>query len=381
MTPAIRAVLFSQRRMAPYLGQVASHSFMPTSFSATNKQIMSRTRHVCRENVSQVQLIFPNWYANNSAPGADATITASIEYPVGTFTQVTFSASASGTIPNGSTLTSDPVNLAIAKGDAFYSRSYFTSTAGIIYHGQVNTLSLGERVAFGVSGIVDMTMGGTVPAGSDIGYAPLAIIGQTRVPSFALLGDSKVAGVGDTVSTTTSAVGELARSFGNDFAYINLGFTGTTAAQIVAQGASGPRVLAGLYCSHVICELGVNDLPRGAAPILADLQTIRGFFPGRPFVQSTITPKTTGAWTLADGSDQTVTAQESSRVSLNASIRAIPSGFAGFLEIADQVESARDSGKWKAPGYTADGLHETPTGYLAIQNSGAINPTLLGRLR
>jgi lysophospholipase L1-like esterase len=37
----------------------------------------------------------------------------------------------------------------------------------------------------------------------------------------------------------------------------------------------------------------------------------------------------------------------------------------GYFETADVMESARDSGVWK-PGYTADGLHPTPTGYAAM---------------
>lgn len=49
------------------------------------------------------------------------------------------------------------------------------------------------------------------------------------------------------------------------------------------------------------------------------------------------------------------------------------------FEIADVVETARDSGIWLAPGYTPDGVHDTNTANLAIQASGNINPAVFVR--
>lgn len=37
-----------------------------------------------------------------------------------------------------------------------------------------------------------------------------------------------------------------------------------------------------------------------------------------------------------------------------------------FFEIADTVESSRNSGRWKAPGYTADGIHPSAVGHAAM---------------
>jgi hypothetical protein len=386
MTPAIRALLMSQRRLAPYLGQIATHSYVPSTLSAPNKQIMCRNRHVCRSEVSVVQLIYANWYGPlEAAVGADATITAAIEYPAGTFTQVLFSGVAAGTIPNGSNLISDPVTVSIPKGATFYSRSYYTNTAGIPYSGVGSNTSNGEAATFAASGVVDQTMGGTVAVTSGaVGYGPVAILGQTTVPSFFLIGDSKGQGISDTPVAVggTSAVGELARSFGDGFPHINAGISSSAAYSMVVAGQRVNRSALGLYCSHVLCQFGINDLSASysAATVLADIQTIRNLYPNRPFFQATVAPKTTSTDSWATVVNQTPFAQEAERVALNALIRSGVAGHSGFLEIADAVESARDSGKW-AVGYTSDGIHENTTGYVAVHTSGAINPTLLGRRR
>ena len=52
--------------------------------------------------------------------------------------------------------------------------------------------------------------------------------------------------------------------------------------------------------------------------------------------------------------------------------------FVGYFEVADQVETARDSGIWQ-PNFTFEGIHEVQAGYLAIKNSGAINTAVIHR--
>jgi hypothetical protein len=73
-----------------------------------------------------------------------------------------------------------------------------------------------------------------------------------------------------------------------------------------------------------------------------------------PTYQVTLEPYSTGSWgTLgAQTAETTLTA----RNAYNAYIRAGLIGAAGYIEIADHYESARDSGKWK-PGFTSDGIH------------------------
>lgn len=115
---------------------------------------------------------------------------------------------------------------------------------------------------------------------------------------------------------------------------------------------------------------------RTAAQVLADLQTIRRFYPGKRFYQSTILPRSTGDYTSLN---QTPHSSNGARVTLNDAIRALPLGFHGYFESADQVESARNSGIWQ-PNMTGDGLHPINTGYAAIQNSRVYDPTVLARI-
>ena len=70
----------------------------------------------------------------------------------------------------------------------------------------------------------------------------------------------------------------------------------------------------------------------------------------------------------------------SARGVLNAAIRAssVSNQNNGFIEIADQTEDTRDTGKWKVDGtaskYTADGIHPQPVGYDLIVTA-AVVPT------
>jgi hypothetical protein len=97
----------------------------------------------------------------------------------------------------------------------------------------------------------------------------------------------------------------------------------------------------------------------------ADQTTIKNKTPNIPHYLCTVYPDSTGAWNLADGSDQTVSGHLAELIAYNTWIRsggAVAAGFAGYFEVADFNEMApRNSGKWKADGttskYTSDGLH------------------------
>lgn len=386
MRASLYPVLFSRQRLRPYYGQIASRTFASGQFSAPNKQIMSRQRHVCQTDVSSIQLVYPCWQGAELVTGANATITAAVEYPVGTFTQVKFSGATQGTIVDGGYVVSDAVSVVIPRGATFYSRSYFTNTAGIVYSAYGSNTSSGEAATFAASGVVDQTMGGTVTATSGaVGYGPIAIIGQTSVASIAILGDSRAAGLNDTMSGTATGAGEITRSINDTAPYCNLSIPSVTARGIVTLGQNCTRIKMAQYCSHIIFQLGTNDMTGGddSSVLVASAQQIRSWLPGRPFYVCTVAPRTTSTDAWATTVNQTPVAAEFRRVAYNAIVRGGQiSGVSGFIEIADQVESTRDSGFWKAPSYTTDGIHESPTAHIAIQTSGAIVPaTLTARVR
>jgi hypothetical protein len=322
-----------------YLGQVATRTFIPNTFNGTNKQIMSRTFHYARDAITSLQLVIPNFYFNllaspgstEAGPGSGTSITASIEYPAATFTQVKFSGSATGSPADNSLLVSDAVSIAIPNGAQFFVRTWFSNANGIMFglYSSSNGLSTGDGTVFGVT-TPDLTMSGSITQATNVvGVAPCAIIAQTRKASVYLLGDSRVFGLRDT-GDSSGDLGELARSLGPTLAYINGGCPGDRSVDFTTgtHGANRRALMA--YTSHMISNFGINDVTAGNSPasVLSAYQTITGYHPGPKYI-CTIAPQTTGAWTLANGSDQTVTANEANRVSLNTSIRSGVANFAG----------------------------------------------------
>lgn len=383
------------------LRQCATRCYIPNFADTTNKQIMSRTRHRMQSgDVTALQVVFPNFYVDGGFNGASfrefgltqpATIMASIEYPAGTFTQLTFGGSASGTIANGGVLASDSVAVSIPRGAFFFIRSYFTNPIGV-----QNSVSLldpsGEAVTIGVSGVADQTMSGTI-AQSAISapytaavwaYYPVAIVGQTARKAVMLVGDSRMIGIYD--STTTPQYygngGYIAQSIGGLFAYANYACSADTAQNFVNDhtvNSSNHRVALQQYFDAVIGGFGVNDLSAGrtASQIFLDVSAMAGYY-SVPFLQTTIAPATLSSdgWTSLTG--QTVFGGEADRVNFNMAVRR------GILPVYDYVDTAAalesgTTGKWP-PGFTTDGAHENFNGSLAVVRSGIVSDKLMQAL-
>ena len=372
-----------------YTGLVASRCNVPSSIGgAGNPQAMARSRHVAMDTITSLKVVFGNWYVNSSfaevGSGATATVECSIEYPVGTYTRVTFSGSNAGSIASATNIVSDETAVSIPIGAAFFVRTYWLCSAGMPYTLGTNinnatgtsTVS-GELFAYG-SSVANAVMGGSINnAGVTTYFRPQAIIGRTKKVSWWLAGDSRL-GQGatsniDSASDVYGLVGELERILGKDYACLNAGRNGESLRNATTNYTLRSALSA--YCSHVACEYGINDFDAGgrsAATVLADAVIFRALFSTKPFWQSTISPQSTGAWTLTDFSDQTPKASNTARVAYNALVRYGSAPFDGYFEVADAVESARDSGKWKAPGYTADGTHGIQLSMLALQAAAKI---------
>lgn len=367
-------------RKTSYIGQVATRSGLLNWTNGTNKQMMSRSRHQARENISLLKIAVPNWYcalqvapsngteANN---GASTTVTASIEYPVGVFTRITFGGSVSGVNPAGSTIYSDWVNVSIPNGADFYVRLWTSNPTGLVYYNN-HIAQSGEMNAFGVT-TPDLTMGGSFAAASNIMQVPCAIIGYATQPSFWLAGDSRCAGISDSASASLN-VGELARTIGNKFAYINAGIASDRVN--LASANYTRRLELSQFCSHIISNYGINDNRsdggnRSSAQVMTDLNTFGALFGGKPFYQCTIAPYTSSTDSFATTANQStaVNTNHAQLLVLNDAIRAggVTSAW-GIIEIWNAVTT---SGVW-TPGLTTDGLHENHRGNLAIQASNAV---------
>lgn len=213
---------------------------------------------------------------------------------------------------------------------------------------------------------------GTIPSPNDPSnkFMPSAIIGMTDEVTFFLIGDSRIMYGYDSPNDILLLVGEVGRSLGSIFATGNYGVGGEK-IQNWATGQGAKRLTLAKYYSHVFCQHGVNDLgaSRTAAQIKTDTLTVRALFPGKPFYRSTISPLASSTDGFATPGNQTTGASNAQRVLVNADIRKGNHGNCGFVEVADVMETARDSGIWNNL-YTIDGTHPITLACKAVYDSG-----------
>lgn len=374
------------RQFATRCGIPNVHNFIFTA-------VRSRSGHYARSNVTAVKLLFPNWYIDGllmnqtweEKPLGTQSLLASIEYPLGQFTRVKFAGADTGIVPAGGSLLSDATSIGISNGDMFWVRTVLTGGGTLFESGESfeSSPAIYNAVTFGdtcdVNNAADNTMGGPYNGAANDGYIyrPAVIAAQTSNAAPLILGDSKSHGSGGG-EDASGDYGEIAPSVGPFHGYNNYSL-GTYAGYRVIASHSRLQTLKP-YFSHLICQFGVTDYtdaaPTGAA-VLATMQTVWNYFSGLTICHSTLAPFTNSSdnWNTVGG--QTLRPFEPERVAFNNLLRAGPTGLNVLFEVADVVETARNSGLWKA-GYTADGIHESQAGYSAIKASGAISPALTG---
>jgi len=369
--------------------QVATRCRLMTHSYTGGTLFNARSYHYARGAVTSLRVVYGGWYTNISGgfnldidSVGSAVIRASVEYPVGTFTQIRWGGAVEAAFPHGGgLLISDPVSVAIPKDAKFYIRRYFNGTGSCYIEQssftpatQLTDLTGGDATSFD-SG--DLTMGGTiVDSGSFAPAPPLAILAQTSHPSFALVGDSRVQGAGDIIEANVGDSGELARGIGLTHGYINMGVWGDTLALYLEGNNSRRRRALIQFCTHVVSELGINDVESGVsvATMKANIGVLRNLaeIRAKSFYHSTYVTETTSTDGWATTANQTVSGFEAQRLELNTWIRGGGDGlFTGYVDPCPAVENT--PGIWKAPGYTVDGIHESQTAFRAIQSAGVTN--------
>lgn len=379
-------------RLVPYLGSVATgHNLIPGYGGADSASSGSNCRsvHTAREDImSSMQLLDFNWYVNNAGtgltyqetnPGAAVTFTHSVEYPIGNpnRVQVTWSGASSVSVADGGQAISDVIPIIIPKGGTFYIYTFRHSASAVIPYGLDICLSEGEKAVYGNASTPDMTMSGSFSDDGNAAYYRPIILGMTNRPSLALIGDSRTTGdgemtfVGAAGTLAYSSAGELARSLEPQLATLNLGVSGD-APQLWLASNTKRLALATTYCSAIAIEFGINHLFGGgsSASVISDLQSMIALFPGKKVYVTTLSPVTIGT---VSGSNTWDSTREANRVSVNNAIRSGLAGAAGYFEVADIMETARNSGVWNT-GYTTDGIHGNVTGIAALVASGAVSP-------
>lgn len=380
---------------ATYLGQVTTRAWVPQNFLASSKWIMAASGHILRSSVTSIQIVDTCWYigVTETAAGADCTIIRSVENPRGSgnFTQVTYKGLTTGVIPNGTSLVSDPISITAAAGVTIGTRALINNTAGVVVtggNGITNFATFGDVANCSATPLSDQTMGGVITAAcSGNSYMPIAIIANTTAPAICILGDSIARGTNDTVDASGD-VGSVARSIGPTLAYINISVGGTKISDFNSSHAQRLNII-NPYCTHVIVELGINDIGNGASAATTEsrLTTLYALIVSKRIYQTTLIPATTSSGTCsgsppnvgtgwATSGDQSIPVTYNPRPTVNDWIRANTASIAGFFEVADVLETARNSGLWVTTGVgcvnTGDGIHGLTTGYKLIPTANAI---------
>lgn len=367
--------------------QVTSRSYISNIINATLPTSMSRTTHFTQAAVTALTISWDNGFVNNNtgiytASGGTMSITASVEYPAGTFTQVKFTGVATGTAASGLLLTADSCTVTIPTNTQFWIRTWYSNpTVGAMYQADLGNIGInGEAFHYGGT-VTDTTMSGSVPNdGSAAAFAPVSVVGLSTKNAYLCVGDSMLAGTGDLYSAQSAEVGILGRSLWGNRAYAIFGCPGMTAASFPA-GATVQQAVGGNFTA-VVSEYGSNDLvfPYTAVQVIANQNAIKALYPGKAFYVTTIPPRTTSTDSWATTANQTPLASEAQRIAYNTAVRAGGLGFSGYIELADQCESARNSGFWKVNGGanfgTADGIHPSQTMYASIAASGVVTSAL-----
>lgn len=372
-----------------YTGLVATRCKSPTNGVTNNKSHMSRSIHVARTAITQLGCAFANWYVSGSgelAIGGDCLITASIEYPLGgNIYRLTFGGQNQGTALDYTTIVTDMLSISIPAGDQFAVREWrnYTSGGGVVFTNQVGIdAAHGDCYSYGASVQTDLTgTPGAFAGGDGMSYSrPVAIFGPTTSASYALIGDSRGEGYGDTYSGNLYT-GIQERSIGPFRAFTNLCKFGETAQTAANLGFRQRAAIISLYCSHILCGYGINDifsLGQNADVVLKSIDQIRTQFPNKWFHQITNMGEvgSTDGWTTLGNEATLDVNKDALRRWMNNYLRS-PAALGRFdatFDVSSVLESSFNSGIWKVPGYTGDGLHPNATGYAAVAASGVIVP-------
>lgn len=391
----------------PRLGPIATKlSYTQLQLSdGTLQGSTSRTWFDIGADVTGIRLVFANSWGSDVANANAVSVKASIETtPAGTptdagtsLTSVFFGGVRTVTIEGGGIAVSDIIPITLKKGTGAYIRNYvsvatlgqkwpigkFNDTGSVASGGTLDRLT-----ATNVDN-VDTADPTVIAATWWRPYMPIAVLGVTAARTVLLAGDSIMAGEATTsTSSDTRKGGYGHRAFQGKAGVINIALGAERSDQFLASAPTF-RTRFGQWCTDTFMGYGNNDVHQATntfAVVAARLQTMWGLFAGMGtrVHAVTITPRTTSTDSWVTTGNQTVHSQNTVRIAINNWIRAgapqntsgvaVTPGTAGSVpnpyittiaDVADAVESARDSGIWQA-NFTGDGTHPTAAGAAAM---------------
>lgn len=325
--------------------------------------------------------ITPRVLFGNSEQDRDGTnsiiVKAALETSSGAIVPLTFSGSSTVTIAPGTFVYADPAAMTLAKGDYVWSRTYVSvaNTGEKWWKGFVH-----QETGEGETNS-DMAYSGTVPTNTGYSYCPFAIhaLASGTNNQIAIFGDSLASGFCSPPFDKPFAVTALGSNFGQDYPHILVAENSEGIANFVAFHPLRGQLVVGSTHALIVYAF-VHVATSTFATAQADLQALWSCLQGLGITklwQCTFPPVTdsTDGWATLGNQTPSPLWNNPVRLLINDWIRTTPTPLAGFFELAGSLESSLNSGLWKVPGYTTDGLHtNTTTSNTAAQNS--INPAL-----
>jgi hypothetical protein len=364
-----------------------------SSSDSTDTACDSITRWPLRRDATTVTVIVANWPSYGAAtPTSQVTYTAAVQDSAGNKIPVFFNGLRAVTVDG------DGFAVGVATGvDGLVTNGFIyvrlhatvTTVGNVLYENYATDAGLNEGRVFNSGS--DLTLSGTITVNSGFCVAPLTVLSPavaTDLQVLGAVGDSIVADTHGDVFGSTTAIVTFSFGWPRRFAiranrpFVNCGLSGET-AQVFAAGPTSSGIyrrfalLAG--CSQIVANHGINDLNTGRTlvQLQANVLTIAGFFPKSKVWWGTITPyaDSTDAYaTLANQTHHFTVTVEGYRTTFNDWLRAgapidpttkvavaVGTGgallagqaghpLAGYVEITDQVETARNSGFWVSNG-------------------------------
>jgi hypothetical protein len=300
------------------------------------------------------RLEFQNFDGFDNAGPNNITVTAGIEYPVGSTNiyPVTFGGSLSVTLPPGAKIIADPVGISVFPGDSLAVRTCIVVPSGGTFLTNYTTGYLHANSSpDGVLTNVDYSLSGTIPSSNTFAYGPTNIFGDVGSDGISILhlGDSISWGTGGDHSRG-SFIG-IAQTMIPNVGIVNASVPGFTLGGAALQINIARHALSeSPYANFATFLLGINDL--NALPIMQDyafrfaaMCAARGL----PCYPCTLLPST-DAGNLADA---TTGPQINA---FNAWLRTSPAPFAGYIDTAGAVTVLDGNGlpTWTSTNGTVD---------------------------
>jgi lysophospholipase L1-like esterase len=339
----------------------------------------SETYWPISRNIQSLALSFSNFSDWGGVANANNITVRAAVLLYGAWTPILFQGKRDVVIEPDGIVVSDVIGAQLAAGTELRVRTYVTVSSGGKW--ATNTLTdnaKGEGVLNSATPSDLTTNDGAIAAGRTYGYAPFTVLGNPgSTRTLVLVGDSILQQQHDTINTDWSPTSTLQWGFARRFAYtnkiplLNLSVIGDTVTGFVSTSGRKYAWRRGAVsdAATVLTNFGRNDIDAGRtlAQMKADLITLweKIRSTGAIVYQTTITPKTTSTDSWATVANQTVAETESIRVQLNDWIRTVPTPLSGIFDVADMVETSRNSGIWKA-NLTDDGIHPVAAGHIEM---------------